>query len=43
MIPSLYPEWFDPIADEPDDDEDEQETHAAWHCRLMDETGGWNP
>ena len=42
MIPPLYPDWFDPTADEPDED-DEQETYAAWHCRLMDETGGWNP
>ena len=38
----LWPSWFDPTADEPEDD-DEQETYAAWACRLMDETGGWNP
>jgi len=24
-------------------EDEEQETHAAWHCRLMDDTGGWNP
>ena len=42
MILPDYPEWFDPTADESDEDE-EQETYAAWYCRLMEENGGWNP
>ena len=42
MILPDYPSWFDPTADESDEDE-EQETHAAWACRLMEDNGGWNP
>ena len=43
MISPLYPDWFDPTADEVEDDEEQPETYAAWCCRLMEETGGWNP
>jgi len=42
VTPQDWPSWFDPTADESEDDE-EQEPEAAWACRLMNETGGWNP
>jgi len=38
-----WPSWFDPTADESDEDEDQPETYAAWCCRLMEDNGGWNP
>ena len=37
-----YDAW-DLLIDEPDDDEPETESDAAQFCRLMSETGGWNP